>query len=247
MLRDTPDGFRYLKREAGSASRKPAAAKPEAGSRHAPLAPSNRTSARSPLGVIVDPNITHAAAVRRPELRRLQSVRHRHAVQRVLRRQLRPARLLRAVDRAARAGSSPAARSASPRRTTIARSSRDREHLHPRHSSSGRRRRGLGAASARPRERAAARVRLGLQPSSREATITDPAFVVPQNQNAHALRVGLDLQRAGWQASVWGSYTRAHRLAAMGDPGRRTDDAAPRPSSSATARACCARRRCHRG
>jgi hypothetical protein len=40
--------------------------------------------------------------------------------------------------------------------------------------------------------------------------ITDPAFVVPRNQNAHAVRIGLDLQRAGWQASVWGSY--AHRV-----------------------------------
>jgi hypothetical protein len=37
---------------------------------------------------------------------------------------------------------------------------------------------------------------------------TDPAFVVPRNQSAHALRAGLDLQHAGWQASVWGSYAR---------------------------------------
>jgi hypothetical protein len=38
--------------------------------------------------------------------------------------------------------------------------------------------------------------------------VTDPAFTVPANQNAHALRAGLDLQRAGWQASAWGSYAR---------------------------------------
>jgi hypothetical protein len=37
---------------------------------------------------------------------------------------------------------------------------------------------------------------------------TDAAFAVPRNQNAHALRAGLDFQRAGWQASVWGSYAR---------------------------------------
>jgi hypothetical protein len=37
---------------------------------------------------------------------------------------------------------------------------------------------------------------------------TDRAFVVPRNQNAHAVRAGLDLQRAGWQASLWGSYAR---------------------------------------
>jgi hypothetical protein len=40
------------------------------------------------------------------------------------------------------------------------------------------------------------------------ADVTDPAFAVPRNQNAHALRAGLDVQRAGWQASVWGSYAR---------------------------------------
>jgi hypothetical protein len=38
--------------------------------------------------------------------------------------------------------------------------------------------------------------------------VTDPAFAIPRNQNAHALRVGLDLQRAGWQASVWASAAR---------------------------------------
>ncbi len=37
---------------------------------------------------------------------------------------------------------------------------------------------------------------------------TDPAFAVPRNQNAHALRAGLDVQRAGWLGSVWGSYAR---------------------------------------
>src|SRR6185295_10475445 len=41
-----------------------------------------------------------------------------------------------------------------------------------------------------------------------EGEVMDRAFVVPRNQNAHALRIGLDLQRAGWQASVWGSYAR---------------------------------------
>jgi hypothetical protein len=38
--------------------------------------------------------------------------------------------------------------------------------------------------------------------------VTDRAFVIPRNQNAHALRIGLDLQRAGWQASLWGSHAR---------------------------------------
>ena len=38
--------------------------------------------------------------------------------------------------------------------------------------------------------------------------VTDPDFVIPRNQNAHTIRVGLDAQRAGWQGSVWGSYGR---------------------------------------
>jgi hypothetical protein len=41
-----------------------------------------------------------------------------------------------------------------------------------------------------------------------QGEITDPSFVIPRNQNAHALRIGLDLQRAGWQASAWASYAR---------------------------------------
>ncbi|HVD92825.1 MAG TPA: sigma-E factor regulatory protein RseB domain-containing protein [Vicinamibacterales bacterium] len=48
---------------------------------------------------------------------------------------------------------------------------------------------------------------------------TSPAFVVPRNQNAHALRLGLDLQRAGWQASLWGSYARRIGWRAWGLPG----------------------------
>ena len=75
------------------------------------------------FGVIVDPNISRAAAVRRPELRGLRSVRHRHAAQRLLRRHLRPAGVLGAVDRRHADGSWPAAPSASRRRTTIALSS----------------------------------------------------------------------------------------------------------------------------
>ena len=42
------------------------------------------------------------------------------------------------------------------------------------------------------------------------ADVTAPEFKIPSNQNAHAIRIGLDGQRAGWQASVWASH--AHRL-----------------------------------
>ena len=52
-----------------------------------------------------------------------------------------------------------------------------------------------------------------------EGEVMDPAFVVPSNQNAHSLRVGLDVQRAGWQASVWGSYAQRIGWQPWGLPG----------------------------
>ena len=48
---------------------------------------------------------------------------------------------------------------------------------------------------------------------------TDPAFVVPRNQSAHALRAGVDVQRSGWQASVWASQARRVGWRAWGLPG----------------------------
>ena len=59
--------------------------------------------------------------------------------------------------------------------------------------------------------------------------VTDPSFVVPQNQNAHGLRAGLDLQRAGWQVSMWASHTERVGWQRWGIPGSE-EDAAPRPS-----------------
>ena len=58
---------------------------------------------------------------------------------------------------------------------------------------------------------------------------TNPAFVIPRNQNAHGLRAGIDLQYAGWQTSVWGSYTARigwHRWGVAGSP----DEEPDRPS-----------------
>src|SRR5262245_52205771 len=54
--------------------------------------------------------------------------------------------------------------------------------------------------------------------------LTAPAFTVPRNQNAHAVKLGLDAQRGGWQGSVWGSY--AHRIGwrAWGLPGTQAAD-----------------------
>ena len=42
------------------------------------------------------------------------------------------------------------------------------------------------------------------------ADVTAPEFDVPRNQNAHAAKIGFDAQRAGWQASAWVSH--AHRI-----------------------------------
>jgi len=42
------------------------------------------------------------------------------------------------------------------------------------------------------------------------ADVTAPEFRIPHSQNAHAMKIGLDGQRAGWQGSVWGSH--AHRV-----------------------------------
>jgi hypothetical protein len=37
--------------------------------------------------------------------------------------------------------------------------------------------------------------------------LTAPAFVIPRHQNAHGFKLGLDAQRAGWQGSIWASHT----------------------------------------
>lgn len=51
--------------------------------------------------------------------------------------------------------------------------------------------------------------------------VTAPEFVVPRNQNAHTIRLGLDMQRAGWQGSIWGSYSRRIGWRAWGLPAQR--------------------------
>ena len=51
--------------------------------------------------------------------------------------------------------------------------------------------------------------------------VTAPEFVIPRNQNAHTIRVGLDAQRAGWQGSIWGSYARRIGWRAWGLPAQR--------------------------
>ena len=62
----------------------------------------------------------------------------------------------------------------------------------------------------------------------RRADVTDPAFVIPRNQNAHGVRAGLDLQHAGWQASLWAGHTVRVGWQRWGIPG--SPDAPVQPS-----------------
>ena len=48
---------------------------------------------------------------------------------------------------------------------------------------------------------------------------TDPLFVVPPDQVVHGLRVSLDAQRAGWNTSVWWNPARRSGWKAWGRPG----------------------------
>jgi hypothetical protein len=49
---------------------------------------------------------------------------------------------------------------------------------------------------------------------------TSIAFAIPRNQNAHAIRLALEAQRRGWQATIWGSYARRIGWRAWGIPGQ---------------------------
>ena len=201
-------GFRYLEaeRHAGAASRVPQPAGRGAADPRR-LASRPATSRVRTLAARRHRRSQHlaAAAVCRPQLRRLQPVRHRHAVQRLLRRQLRAAGVLGAVARPAAAGSWPDARSA------IASSYNDRAFvrraraIRPRHpAASGAGRVGVAAAAA---DVAAARCASGTTSNYTRlarSEVTAPAFVVPADQIAHGLRLGLDAQRAGWEASAGG-------------------------------------------
>jgi len=58
---------------------------------------------------------------------------------------------------------------------------------------------------------------------------TNAAFAIPRNQNAHGLRAGLDVQYAGWQISAWASHTIRVGWRGWGLPGS-SDEADPRSS-----------------
>ena len=112
MLRDTPEGYRYLKRDRRTASGLAAAC---AGPRRPGAHDRRRRDHRS--------EHFGAAALCRPQLRRFQFSRHGHAGERVLRRHLRTIRVLGAVARRQPMAACRARVRRSRRLTTIGRSS----------------------------------------------------------------------------------------------------------------------------
>ena len=255
MLRDTPDGFRYLKREAGSGSRKPEAGEP--GSRKpASWKPTATCACRRPRRSHPHARVRRhrrsqhhaAAAVRRPELRRLQPVRHGHAVQRVLRRQLRAARVLRAVG----ARHALAAGGARVRHRLVVQRSGLRATGASMYTLDIRQRpaqaavwvlRPLSARSAAP-----PRVRLGLHEVRRGERDRSRVRGAAQPERARAARRARRAARRLAGVGV-GKLRAPRRLAALGIcqvAGRVGVRARPRRLSRATARACSARRRCRR-
>jgi hypothetical protein len=220
MLRDTPDGFRYLKREAGGGKRDAGGEKPEPGSGQ-PEAESGKPEAGSwervlagradrirtlAFGVIVDPNITRPlpfAGLSYVDFNLFGTGTQFSGFFGGSYGQL--------------AFSAPSVRGTrwqlAGRAFGIASSYNDRAFEQGRELYTLDIRQRPASAAVwvlRPLSaRSALRVEYDWDYTKfGEGEVMDPAFVVPRNQNAHALRVGLDVQRAGWQASVWGSYAR---------------------------------------
>jgi hypothetical protein len=52
------------------------------------------------------------------------------------------------------------------------------------------------------------------------AGVTAPAFAVPADQVVHGLRLGIDVQRSGWQGSMWWNPARRVGWRAWGSPAR---------------------------
>ena len=196
-------------------------------------------SARSPFGVIVDPNISQPLPFAGLSYVDFNLFGTGTQFNGVLWRQLRAAGVLGAVDRRVALAAGRARVRDRHRRTTIAPSSR-----------------GANSTTQDIRQRPAQAAVWALRPLGvtrrlrleydwdytkfSRGDATDAAFVVPPTRTRTAARIGLDLQRAGWQASIWGSQP-AGRLAAVGVSASaiRTPRTA---TSSATVRACSARR-----
>jgi hypothetical protein len=217
MLRDTPDGFRYLKREAGSG-------KPEAESE----TPSTRVLAGRAdrirtfaFGVIVDPNITQPlpfAGLSYVDFNLFGTGTQFSGFFGGSYGQL--------------AFSAPSVRGTrwqlAGRAFGIASSYNDRAFEQGRELYTLDIRQRPASVAVRVLRPLTARSALRLEydwdyTKFGEGEVTDPAFVARATRARTRVRVGLDVQRAGWQASAWGA-TRGDRLAVMGDCRRRPRD-----------------------
>ncbi len=233
ILRDTPDGFRYLERTAGSGEPEAGGRKPEAGSREpkaeggrtvAPPVTSLRTFA---AGVIVDPDISTPLPF--AGLSYLDFDLFHTGTQ------------FNGFFGGSYAQAAFSAPSVAGSRWQIAgRAFAIAAAYHDRAFVEGR------EIYARDIEQRPAQASVwALRPIAPRALVrfeydwdynrfaraaeTDPAFVLPHSQNAHTLRAGIDVQRRGWQASLWASHTRRVGWERWGVPGT-DEDASPRPS-----------------
>jgi hypothetical protein len=206
ILRDTPAGFRYLRREAGSRKPEAESGKSEAGSDIirvvAPPVTRIRTMA---MGVIVDPNISTPlpfAGVSYVDFDLFGSGTQFSGFFGGTYAQAAFSAPSLAGTRWQLAG----------RAFAIATSYNDRAFVEGREiyiHDIRQRPAQVAIWALRPiGPRAAARVEYDWDYNRFDrGEVTDPAFRIPANQNAHGLKLGLDLQYAGWQTSVWASHT----------------------------------------
>jgi hypothetical protein len=217
MLRDTPNGFRYLEREAGSGT--PGATPADASGIHRVVAPPVTRIRTFAAGVIVDPNISVPlpfAGLSYVDFDLL----HTGA-------QFSGffggsyAQLAFSAPSVARTRWQIAGRAFAIATSYNDRAFDDGREIYPRDI----RQRPAQAAlwALRPiGARAAIRVEYDWDYNRfGRGDATDPAFVIPADQNAHGLRLGLDVQHAGWQTSIWASRTIRlgwHRWGIPGSP-----------------------------
>ena len=210
IMRETPDGFRYLRRvaegEAAGGRRRarrgwPGLAGVERGRGHAV-----RSQHRRP------------PALRRNQLPRLRRAGHGRADDRAAGRPLRPARAERALGRGAPACRSRPRPSRRSPGTTTARSARGVERYDE--NLGQRPLRASVAALRRLGARTRLRAAYELDAVRLEANDTTAAdFRVPTSPFAHGLRLGLEWERGAWSATAWGSAARRQSWREWGRPG----------------------------
>ena len=212
MLRDTPDGFRYLKREAAGSQQEAGSGQTAAGHGAADAERARTLAGRSDrirtfaFGVIVDPNISRPlpfAGLSYVDFNLFGTGTQFSGFFGGSYGQL--------------AFSAPSLRGTrwqlAGRAFGIASSYNDRAFVQGREQYALDIRQRPAQAAVwllRPLSaRTALRLEYGWEYNAfgrHEVTAAD--FVIPRNQNAHAIRLALEGQRAGWQGSVWGSYAR---------------------------------------